>query len=165
MVCQQGAEPGSVPIATPYLDTARCSAPSPPTESVPVAKTQSQAQAASVPAPKSDVNSSHPSRARLMEQSAAIELGLQVRGGTSPARNIVILEADLVCLQKIHERTENRSVRSSIYIQDMFSTGNDEDNRKTVLGYLSSDLPIVGIGLREERKLVDKITKGAKLHP
>ena len=78
---------------------------------------------------------------------------------------IVILEADLVCLQKIHERTENRSVRSSIYIQDMFSTGNDEDNRKAVLGYHSSELPIVGIGLREERKLVDKITKGAKLHP
>ena len=78
---------------------------------------------------------------------------------------IVVLEADLVCLQKIHQRTENRAVCSSIYIRDMFSTGNDEDNRKTVLKYHSSDLPIVGIGLREEKKLIDKITKGAKLHP
>tara|TARA_A100001037_G_scaffold202286_1_gene180805 strand:+ start:854 stop:1270 length:417 start_codon:yes stop_codon:yes gene_type:complete len=78
---------------------------------------------------------------------------------------IVVLEADLPGLQKINQRAVNRSVCPSIYIEDMFSTGNDEDNRKTVLKYHTTDLPIVGIGLREDRKLVDKITKGAKLHP
>ena len=77
----------------------------------------------------------------------------------------VVLEADSTVIQRIHERTQNRSVTTSIYIEDMFSTGNDSDNRETVSNYESSNLPLVGIGLREEKKLVDKITKGAKLHP
>jgi len=77
----------------------------------------------------------------------------------------VVLQADSTVMERIHERSQNRSVTTSIYIKDMFSTGNDDDNRETVSSYQSSDLPIVGIGLREERKLVDKITKGAKLHP
>ena len=76
----------------------------------------------------------------------------------------VVLEADSTVIQRIHERTQNRSVTTSIYIEDMFSTGNDSDNRETVSNYESSNLPLVGIGLREEKKLVDKITKGAKLH-
>lgn len=78
---------------------------------------------------------------------------------------IVVLQSDSIVMHKIHERTQIRSIVSSIYIKDMFSTGNDEDNRNTVLKYHTSDLPIVGIGIREEKKLVDKITKGAKLHP
>jgi len=77
----------------------------------------------------------------------------------------VVLQADATIIERIHERTQNRAVTTSIYIKDMFSTGNDADNRETVSNYQSTDLPIVGIGLREEKKLVDKITKGAKLHP
>ena len=46
----------------------------------------------------------------------------------------------------------------------MFATGNDEANRSTVKNYNSEDLPLVGIALREEKKIVDKVTKGAKLH-
>ena len=52
----------------------------------------------------------------------------------------------------------------SIYISDMFTSGNDEANRQTVLRYDSNNLPVVGLGIREEKKIVDKITKGAKLH-
>ena len=77
----------------------------------------------------------------------------------------VILEADSQRLSKIQERILRRSLTSALYIKDMFSTYNDEDNRKSVANYDSSDLPIVGIGLIEEKKTVDKITKGAKLHP
>ena len=46
----------------------------------------------------------------------------------------------------------------------MFETGNDEDNRDTVKNYPSEDLPLVGLALREDKKIVDKVTKGAKLH-
>ena len=46
----------------------------------------------------------------------------------------------------------------------MFGTGNDEDNRGTVKNYSSEDLPLVGLALREDKKIVDKVTKGAKLH-
>ena len=47
----------------------------------------------------------------------------------------------------------------------MFSTGYDEANRHTVLKWESNELPIVGLALREDRKVVDKIVKGAKMHP
>tara|TARA_Y100000588_G_scaffold21085_1_gene21271 strand:- start:186 stop:356 length:171 start_codon:yes stop_codon:yes gene_type:complete len=52
----------------------------------------------------------------------------------------------------------------SIYIEDMFSTGHDAANRETVRARQPEDLPIVGLALREKRKLVDKITKGARMH-
>ena len=77
---------------------------------------------------------------------------------------VVVLEADASLLKKIHTRIFERSVICSIYINDMFATGNDEDNRGTVKNYFSEDLPLVGLALREEKKIVDKVTKGAKLH-
>ena len=77
---------------------------------------------------------------------------------------VVILEADLIALKKIHARILERSLNCSLYIEDMFATGNDEANRGTVKNYSSEDLPVVGLALREEKKVVDKVTKGAKLH-
>ena len=66
--------------------------------------------------------------------------------------------------KKIHNRILGRSLICSIYIEDMFSPGHDEANRGTVKNYSSEDLPLVGIALREEKKIVEKVTKGAKLH-
>ena len=77
---------------------------------------------------------------------------------------VVILEAESTLIKKIHSKILERSLACSIYINDMFATGNDEDNRLTVKNYPSEDLPIVGLGLREEKKIVDKVIKGAKLH-
>ncbi|MDC3108292.1 DUF2000 family protein [Paracoccaceae bacterium] len=77
---------------------------------------------------------------------------------------VVVLEADLSTLKKIHARILERSLNCSLYIEDMFITGNDEANRSTVKNYNSEDLPLVGLALREEKKTVDKVTKGAKLH-
>ena len=77
---------------------------------------------------------------------------------------VVVLEADVSLLKKIHRRILERSITCSIYINDMFGTGNDEDNRGTVKKYSSEDLPLVGLALREDKKIVDKVTKGAKLH-
>ena len=68
-------------------------------------------------------------------------------------------------LSKIHQRALNRGVRLAIYIEDMFETGHDAANRATVRKYASEDLNLVGLALREDRKVVDKITKGAKMHP
>ena len=77
---------------------------------------------------------------------------------------VVILEADLPNLKKIHARILERSLVCSIYIGDMFATGNDEANRSTVKKYTSEVLPLVGLAIREEKKIVDKVTKSAKLH-
>jgi hypothetical protein len=61
-------------------------------------------------------------------------------------------------------RANNNNLAVALYIEDMFSTGFDAANRETVARYASEALPLVGIALRGEKKLIDKITKGAKLH-
>ena len=55
-------------------------------------------------------------------------------------------------------------MRLSLYIEDMFSTGHDAANRATVKQYASDSMNVVGLALREDKKIVDKITKGARMH-
>ena len=77
---------------------------------------------------------------------------------------VVVLKADRERLPRFLSRASERGVEASIYIQDMFETGHDAANRRTVLRYQTGDLPLVGIAIRAGRKDVDKIFKGAKLH-
>jgi len=78
---------------------------------------------------------------------------------------IIVLVADQACLSKIHNRSLSRGVEAAIYIEDMFSTGHDAANRAAVKKYDSDALNFVGLAIHDEKKLVDKITKGAKMHP
>ena len=77
---------------------------------------------------------------------------------------IIVLSADGNRIKTIYRRAMDRGVQLSIYIEDMFTTGHDAANRETVRARQPEDLPIVGLALHEEKKLVDKITKGAKMH-
>lgn len=76
---------------------------------------------------------------------------------------VIVLQASRDQLPTYLARAKTRGVRSSIYIRDMFTTGHDEANRATVQRYQTADLPLVGIGIRGEKRDVDKIFKGAKL--
>jgi hypothetical protein len=76
----------------------------------------------------------------------------------------IVLGADAAALKAIYLRTLERGVRVSLYIDDMFRTGHDAANRAAVLQYAPADMTVAGLALREEKKLVDKITKGARLH-
>ena len=77
---------------------------------------------------------------------------------------MVILKASRDKLATFLQRANSRGVRSAIYIEDMFETGHDAANRETVLEYESGSLPLVGIGIRTNKKMSDKVFKGAKLH-
>jgi hypothetical protein len=77
---------------------------------------------------------------------------------------IVILKASHAKLPTFLSRANSRGIRTAIYIQDMFETGYDAANRATVSKYASSELPLVGIGIRAGKREVDKVLKGAKLH-
>ena len=77
---------------------------------------------------------------------------------------IMVMKTNREKLRTILNRANNRGLTASIYIEDMFSTGFDEANRETVLGYSTENLPLVGLAVRGERKVIDKVTKGAKLH-
>ena len=77
---------------------------------------------------------------------------------------IMIMKTNREKLKTILNRANSYDIPISIYIEDMFSTGFDEANRETVARYTTEVLPLVGIALRGEKKLIDKVTKGAKLH-
>jgi hypothetical protein len=84
----------------------------------------------------------------------------------------IVLSADRETLKTIYgramerrvRRAMERRVRLSLYIEDMFATGHDAANRATVKRYAPDAMNVVGLALREEKKLVDKITKGARMH-
>ena len=92
----------------------------------------------------------------------------QDAGGNSYAplliQPVIVLSCDGEKLRTIYRRGMERGVRPSLYIEEMFSTGHDAANRETVKLRQPDEMSIVGLALRDERKLVDKITKGAKMH-
>jgi hypothetical protein len=90
------------------------------------------------------------------------------REGTTYGRMIVqpmlMYGADLARLRRVLERSLARQLMPAIYVEEMFATMNDEANRAAVLAQARADLNLVGIALRAERKLVDKVLEGLKFH-
>ncbi len=77
---------------------------------------------------------------------------------------IIVLSADGPTLSKIQRRALDRDVPAALYIEEMFSTGHDDANRTVFAEFGPEDAKVVGIALRADKKTVDKITKGAKMH-
>ena len=78
---------------------------------------------------------------------------------------VIVLAADRETLSAIHRRALERRVPHGLYIAEMFATGNDIDNRAVFGEHGPETAKAVGLALREEKKIVDKITKGARMHP
>ncbi|MDG3441736.1 DUF2000 family protein [Nitrospirillum amazonense] len=78
---------------------------------------------------------------------------------------VIVLAADAATITAIHRRTLERGMRASLYIEEMFHTGHDAANRAVFAEFGPEDARVVGIGIRADKKLVDKVTKGARMHP
>lgn len=61
-------------------------------------------------------------------------------------------------------RALGRGITPSIYTAELFATTHDEANRAAVKAVPTDALDLVGLGLHADRKAVDKVTKGLKLH-
>ncbi len=77
---------------------------------------------------------------------------------------VIVLGADAATLHGVYRRAMERDVPLSLYIEDMFATGHDAANRETVRRWAGDDQRVVGLALRAEKRVVDKITKGARMH-
>ena len=77
---------------------------------------------------------------------------------------VIVLSTDQAGLSAIHHRTLERGVTASLYIEEMFATGHDAANRAVFAEFGPDDARVVGLALRADRKLADKITRGAKMH-
>ena len=80
------------------------------------------------------------------------------------AQPIIILSADSATIAAIHKRALERRVKTSLYIEEMFSTGHDAANRAVFGQFAPDDAKVVGLALREDKKVVDKITKGGRMY-
>ena len=78
---------------------------------------------------------------------------------------MIVLSADADTVRAIYRRAMERKIRLSLYIEGMFRTGHDAANRETVKRCRPEEMNVVGLALRDDKKVVDKITKGARMHP
>ena len=78
---------------------------------------------------------------------------------------VLVFEAGKEALAKSCERAVSRDVALAVFTADLFATGNDRDNRAAVRAVRGADLDLVGMAVYGPRGAVDKIIKGARLHP
>ena len=62
------------------------------------------------------------------------------------------------------ERALARGVKPAVYTEEMFKTTHDAANREVVKAVARTDLNLVGLAMRAERKVIDKIVDGLKFH-
>ncbi|MCP3401105.1 MULTISPECIES: DUF2000 family protein [unclassified Bradyrhizobium] len=77
---------------------------------------------------------------------------------------ILIYGADTPALSRALDRALTRNVAAAVYTEDMFRTTHDAANREAVRAVTRTDLNLVGIAMRAERKVIDKIVDGLKFH-
>ena len=75
---------------------------------------------------------------------------------------ILVYGADGAGLARALDRALSRSVRPAVYTEEMFSTTHDAANRDAVRAVRREELNLVGMAIRAERKVVDKITDGLR---
>ncbi|WP_353183866.1 DUF2000 domain-containing protein [Bosea sp. (in: a-proteobacteria)] len=77
---------------------------------------------------------------------------------------VLIFAASAAELKQALQRAQGRGVRAHLYTNELFSTGNDSDNRAAVAAVPTADLDLAGLGFHGARKDIDKIIKGLRLH-
>lgn len=78
---------------------------------------------------------------------------------------VLVFEASAVTLAAARERAVRRALPIAVYTADMFRTGHDEANRAVVATVAGPALDLVGCAVHGPRNAVDKVLKGARLHP
>ena len=92
------------------------------------------------------------------------EDGSGVRYHALIGQPILIYAADNAALTRALDRAIARDVKAAIYTEEMFKTTHDDANRAAVKSVARSDLDLVGLAFRADRKVIDKVVDGLKFH-
>jgi len=68
-------------------------------------------------------------------------------------------------LTAAHRRAVDRGLTVSVFTSDLFATGHDAANRAAVRAVTAAALDLVGLAVYGPRNPVDKVVKGARMHP
>jgi hypothetical protein len=79
---------------------------------------------------------------------------------------VFVFAGDAAAVRRAYERAMQREVdQLAIFTQELFATDHDEANRAAVAPVAADDLDLVGIALRADRKVVDKVVNRLARHP
>ncbi|MFJ7201042.1 MULTISPECIES: DUF2000 family protein [unclassified Streptomyces] len=78
---------------------------------------------------------------------------------------VLVFEGTKEMLTTAHGRALSRLLPSAVFTSDLFGTGNDRDNRAAVRAVGADQLDLVGMAVYGPRNAVDKVLKGARMHP
>ncbi|AXK34114.1 DUF2000 domain-containing protein [Streptomyces armeniacus] len=78
---------------------------------------------------------------------------------------VVVLSTDADRMRTIHQRAVRRGVVAAVYPESVFATNNDDANRATIADVATDDLVLAGIAVYGDKREVDKVVKGASMHP
>jgi hypothetical protein len=78
---------------------------------------------------------------------------------------VLVLTGGKELLTAAHAKVVAWGLASAVFTSDLFTTGNDVDNRAAVRAVPRDALDLVGIGVHGPRNVVDKVLKGARMHP
>jgi hypothetical protein len=86
-------------------------------------------------------------------------------------RYLAMLRQPVLCyaatgeeLTRVRESAKARGLPTAIYTEELFKTGNDEDNRAAVRAVPAEELNLVGVAVYGKRNSVDRVLKGLRLH-
>lgn len=78
---------------------------------------------------------------------------------------VLVYSGDADALTQLHQRALQGELSTAVYTEELFATGNDDDNRTAVRAVPADQLNLVGIAVYGPRNVVDKACKGLELHP
>ncbi|MER5503782.1 DUF2000 domain-containing protein [Streptomyces sp. NPDC002766] len=78
---------------------------------------------------------------------------------------VMIFEGTKETLTAAHRRVLSRALPRAVFTSDLFATGNDRDNRAAVRAVGTGELDLVGLAVYGPKNAVDKVVKGARMHP
>ncbi|MEU6283130.1 DUF2000 domain-containing protein [Streptomyces sp. NPDC047028] len=78
---------------------------------------------------------------------------------------VLVFQGAKETLTAAHAKALSRALPRAVFTSDLFATGNDRDNRAAVRAVPTAELDLVGLAVYGPRNAVDKVLKGARMHP
>ncbi|AZS86442.1 DUF2000 family protein [Streptomyces griseoviridis] len=78
---------------------------------------------------------------------------------------VLVFEGTKETLTAAHAKTLARALPRSLFTSDLFATGHDAANRAAVRAVPTASLDLVGLAVYGAKNAVDKVLKGARMHP
>ncbi|MGV9642785.1 DUF2000 family protein [Streptomyces sp. NPDC003514] len=78
---------------------------------------------------------------------------------------VLVFEGAKETLTAAHARTLSHALPRALFTSDLFGTGHDGANRAAVRAVGTAELDLVGLAVYGPKNAVDKVLKGARMHP